>query len=232
MDVLLLVAVAPVALPLALAVFAVNALAFRSPRAAFFLQERQGRNGRPFRMVKFRTMAPARDAMTSWSSGQDQLRVTRLGKLLRNTHLDELPQLWNIARGEMSFVGPRPEMLPIEAWAAERVPGWKSRDRRLRPGVTGLAQITQGYVGCDATGYARKLELNEDYLATLSLRGDLRIVLGTLLWMLRGRGWQWNASEKTKASDSAIEPSARHESAVRPRAARTAVEIPFRSGRS
>ena len=190
LDVVLLLGTLPVVLPLGLLLFAVNAVAFRSVRRALFLQERAGRHGRPFAMIKFRTMTEVRSEAAAWSSGEDGLRVTRLGRWLRNTHLDELPQVLNILRGDMSFIGPRPEMVEVERWACAVVPGF-ARGRAAKPGITGLAQITQGYVGHDAPGYARKLELNLRHLRGMSLALDLSIVARTVVWMLRGRGWQW-----------------------------------------
>jgi lipopolysaccharide/colanic/teichoic acid biosynthesis glycosyltransferase len=122
--------------------------------------------------------------------GKDAARVTRFGRFLRNTHLDELPQLWNVLRGDMSLIGPRPEMLATERWAAERCPGFVER-LCLKPGLTGFAQITQGYTDLgDESAYRAKLALNRRYRAELSLTTDCAILGRTVAWMLRARGWR------------------------------------------
>jgi lipopolysaccharide/colanic/teichoic acid biosynthesis glycosyltransferase len=109
--------------------------------------------------------------------------------------LDELPQLYNVLRGEMSFIGPRPEMVEVEAWASDQIPGFTER-LAIKPGITGLAQVTQGYTPRDVDAYRRKLAINREYLATLSMSRDLGIVVRTALWMLRGRGWKWRTGSK------------------------------------
>lgn len=179
----------PVALVLAALVAPVNLCVFGSPRRVFFRQPRVGHRGRVFRIWKFRTMREsARGSHASWSSGEDGLRVTRFGRFLRSSHLDELPQVWNVLCRDMDLIGPRPEMIEVESWAAEHVPGFGER-LAIRPGLTGLAQITQGYTGDDVEAYAEKLRINREYLRTLSFATDARIVAGTIAWMLRGRGW-------------------------------------------
>ena len=206
---LLSLAVLAAGLPLALVVGAaiacVNLLVFRDPRQVFFVQPRAGWRGREFALVKFRTMRAVRDNFAAWSSDADRLRVTRFGRLLRNMHLDELPQLVNVLRGDMNLIGPRPEMLEVEAWAASQVPGF-SRRLAVRPGLTGLAQVTQGYTSRDAAAYAQKLAINDDYLRRLSFALDLQIVGMTIVWMLRGKGWAWNGA--ARASQAAAGPDA------------------------
>jgi lipopolysaccharide/colanic/teichoic acid biosynthesis glycosyltransferase len=191
-DLGLLALCLPVALLLALPIAALNWLLFRTWREILFTQPRIGRGGRPFRLYKFRTMRAARaGAFDSWSNGGDQLRVTRFGRLLRNSHLDELPQLLNVARGEMSLIGPRPEMVEIEHWAQREVPGFGVR-LAARPGITGLAQVVQGYTGRDVEAYREKLELSLTYLRTMSLRCDLWILWRTAWTMVKLDGWRWH----------------------------------------
>lgn len=210
LDLVLLAIALPLALGPGLVIAAINALVFRDPRQVFFLQDRVGRRGKIFRIYKFRTMREARaGSLDSWSSGGDTLRVTRFGRFLRNAHLDELPQLINVLRGEMSFIGPRPEMVEIEEWAERNAPGF-SRRLALRPGISGYAQITQGYTGCDVAAYERKREINELYLQRISLATDLEIVARTLVWMLRGKGWDWKpagvADSTPESASGALEP--------------------------
>ena len=183
------------ALCLSVAIAAVNTIVFRDPRKVFYLQPRVGQRGRLFHLVKFRTMKEVGGStFRSWGEGDAQ-RVTAFGRLLRNTHLDELPQLWNVLCGDMNVIGPRPEMLEVEEWACQRIPGFMER-LVIKPGLTGRAQITQGYTGRDVDAYTEKLRINRAYLSDLSLRGDLEIVARTALWMLRGRGWSWNRAER------------------------------------
>ena len=203
LDAVLMLCAIPIALPVGFAIFLCNAILFRSLRDAFFVQDRVGRYGRVFRMVKFRTMTPVPEAIASWKRGGDVLRVTRFGRFLRNTHLDELPQFLNIVTGDMSFIGPRPEMVEIDRWARESVPKFNECTNPMRPGMTGLAQITQGYVGCDVDGYIEKYEINCRYERDVSLLLDLSIVLRTAVWMLRGRGWQSKPEVTNDASAAA-----------------------------
>jgi len=173
---------APVALLLALPIACLNRLEHGSWRRVLFVQPRVGRRGSLFRLYKFRTM---RDL-----PGGDHARVTSFGRFLRNTHLDELPQFLNVLRGEMCLIGPRPEMVATERWAARQCPDFCER-LVLPPGVTGYAQITQGYTqGGDLGAYERKLELNRRYLERVSLGLDLAILARTCLWMVRARGWR------------------------------------------
>lgn len=143
----------------------------------FFVQWRAGLHGRPFRILKFRTLG---------QDGDGNLVPTTLGALLRKSHLDELPQLWNVVRGEMSLIGPRPETLALEAWADSKIEGFSKR-LVIRPGITGLAQVVQDSIPQDLEAYREKLRLNEDYLRSMGLRTDLRILVRTALRPLRPR---------------------------------------------
>jgi lipopolysaccharide/colanic/teichoic acid biosynthesis glycosyltransferase len=196
LDLALLALVLPPAAALGLVVALVNAIVLGDPRRVLFVQPRAGLRGKVFRLVKFRTMREAPEGnFAAWENG-DRLRVTRFGRILRSSHLDELPQLLNVVSGTMGFIGPRPEMLEVEDWAREHVPGFAER-LAVRPGITGLAQVTQGYTGRDVAAYAEKLAINRRYLAGLSFRLDLEILARTALWMLRGRGWSWNATSES-----------------------------------
>jgi len=192
----------PLASLLALPIALVNWIIFGDVRRILYSQPRVGSRGRTFSIYKFRTMreAPA-EAFDSWKDGGDRLRVTGFGRFLRNTHLDELPQLINVLRGEMDFIGPRPEMVEIDAWACQRIADFPERSALL-PGITGYAQITHGYAGMDALAYRRKLVADLYYRDHLSLRLDLEILFRTAVWMLRGRGWRHTA----KSADPLVEP--------------------------
>jgi len=179
-------------------------VAFGQLRRILFVQERVGRGGVPFRMLKFRTMRDAADPYSSWVADCGETRVTRLGRFLKDTHLDELPQVWNVLRGEMNLIGPRPEMLEVHDWAATHVPGF---ERRLvvRPGLTGWAQVTQGYTGQSAQDYAEKLRRDEDYIAAQRLGTDLRILVRTVWWMLRGDGKRWAQGDESQRAKRAAD---------------------------
>jgi lipopolysaccharide/colanic/teichoic acid biosynthesis glycosyltransferase len=188
-----------VALPASLLVMApiavLNWFAHGDHRLIFFTQERVGQYGRVFRIYKFRTMRPAASEgladFEAWSDGGKN-RVTALGRFLRSTHLDEVPQILNIVMGDMDFIGPRPEMVSVHNWACREVPGFERR-LAVRPGITGLAQITQGYAGACPDAYGEKLAADDRYREQLSFGLELSILARTAAWMLRGRGWKWNA---------------------------------------
>jgi lipopolysaccharide/colanic/teichoic acid biosynthesis glycosyltransferase len=197
LDELLLALVLVPALLLGGVVALAGAVAHRSWRKAFFVQDRVGHRGRIFKLVKFRTMSePKVSTFESWSTG-DQARVTRFGRFLRSSHLDELPQLINVVRGEMSFIGPRPEMVEVEEWACANVPGFLER-LAIKPGITGLAQTTQGYTPRDVEAYRTKLAINREYLRRFSFRADVAILFRTAAWMVRGKGWKWKKSSQPR----------------------------------
>ena len=186
------------ALALGSLVALINLVQFRSISRIIFVQERVGYRGQIFSIIKFRTMSEVRgDHYASWESGAENDRVTRFGRLLRNTHLDELPQLINVLRGDMAFVGPRPEMIEIEDWAGNAVEGFTTR-LAVPPGISGYAQITQGYTGHDVEAYEEKFRVADWYRRSQTFGLDLKIIGLTLIWMIRGRGWQWQNSALAK----------------------------------
>ena len=147
-------------------------------RPVFFRQIRPGLHGRPFGMVKFRTMRDALDA--EGNPLPDSERLTRLGRFLRSSSLDELPELWNVLRGEMSLVGPRPllvEYLPLYS-------PFQARRHEVRPGVTGWAQVN----GRNAITWDEKFALDVWYVDNQSLWLDLRIIGLTIRKVLRREG--------------------------------------------
>jgi len=166
--------------PLILLAAVLVKLTSRGP--AFYSQTRLGRNGRPFTIYKIRTMVHNCESQTGvrWATYQDS-RITAVGRFLRRTHLDELPQLWNVVRGDMSLVGPRPERPEIVVHLESAVPHY--RDRLLvRPGLTGLAQIHLP-ADTDLESVRRKLVYDLYYLRRVSLWLDLQVVLGTLAYL-------------------------------------------------
>ncbi|MDP8992209.1 MAG: sugar transferase [Actinomycetota bacterium] len=162
----------------AMAVGALCALAVRltSPGPVFFRQERVGMGGRPFHVLKLRTMADTPDNPVYPSPD----RITTVGRWLRRFSLDELPQLVNVARGEMSVVGPRPTL----AYQVERYDERQVQRLAVRPGVTGLAQVR----GRNAIGWSDRIEHDLEYLQKQSPLFDLRVLWWTAKTVMRGSG--------------------------------------------
>jgi exopolysaccharide biosynthesis polyprenyl glycosylphosphotransferase len=150
-----------------------------------FVQERQGRFNRPFRMLKFRTMHHQPEAADTSFTRVDDARVTGVGRVLRRLHLDELPQLLNILRGEMSLVGPRPETVEFARQMDAELPLYELR-YLVRPGLTGHAQLKQGYAMDTVLDTQAKLAYDLYYLCNYSLRLDLQILLRTAFFLTRG----------------------------------------------
>lgn len=155
------------------------AIRLESPGPALFRQARGGRGGVPFEILKFRTMHVSAEG-AALPAAPDDRRVTRVGRLLRRTSLDELPQLLNVLKGEMSLVGPRPHAIAHDRLYARLLPGYAAR-YRVRPGITGLAQV-DGLRGEPTSLAAMAARLDRDlaYIDGWSLGLDLRLLLRTL----------------------------------------------------
>jgi lipopolysaccharide/colanic/teichoic acid biosynthesis glycosyltransferase len=151
---------------------------------AIFCQTRVGRNGQKFMLYKVRTMVANAEATTGpvWTISHRDYRITPLGRLLRLTHLDELPQLWNVIRGDMALVGPRPERPEFTRFLATEVPGYLDRLAVL-PGITGLAQINLP-PDSDVSSVQRKLLVDLEYIQRGSLWLDLRIIFCTVFQLV------------------------------------------------
>jgi lipopolysaccharide/colanic/teichoic acid biosynthesis glycosyltransferase len=184
MDLLLVLLSLPLTLPLMLAV----ALLIRldSPGPALFWQRRTGLRGKPFQMLKFRSMYQhVGDSGSPFVTPGDS-RVTRMGRILRLLRLNELPQLWNVFRGEMSLIGPRPEQLILTERYQNTLPLYMQR-YRVRPGLTGWAQTMQGYAASDKE-IEIKLTFDLYYVKHLSLWLDLLIFWRTFSSLISGFG--------------------------------------------
>jgi sugar transferase (PEP-CTERM system associated) len=177
----LLVASAPIMLAAAVAIL------LESGRPIVLRQERIGLGGRPFLLLKFRSMRPdaERDGVPRWAAPGDP-RVTRVGRFMRVTRIDELPQILNILRGEMSFVGPRPERPFFVAQLGEQLPFYAVR-HTVKPGLTGWAQVHYRY-GASVEDAMHKLEYDLYYVKNHSLLLDLLVLLRTIRVVLRGEG--------------------------------------------
>jgi exopolysaccharide biosynthesis polyprenyl glycosylphosphotransferase len=173
---LALIFFSPLAIPLALAIW------LGSPGPVFYLQERVGYAGRLFKVIKFRTMIDgAEEAGGEVYAVENDPRVTRLGRMLRRFRIDEVPQVINVLRGEMSFVGPRPERPKFVAGFLNQVPGYNER-HKVKPGITGLAQVRSFY----ATTAEKKLKYDLAYIYNYSFSLDLIILLQTVKTVIKG----------------------------------------------
>jgi sugar transferase (PEP-CTERM system associated) len=182
-SILLLVATAPVMLVAALAIY------LDSGRPIFYSQLRVGRGGRPFKCIKFRSMRidAEPDGVARWAVAGDK-RVTRVGRVLRVARIDELPQLINVLRGEMSLVGPRPERPEFVTDLARKIPFYDVR-HSVKPGITGWAQVRYTY-GASVEDATRKLQYDLYYVKNHSLFLDLMILLESVRVVITGEGAQ------------------------------------------
>lgn len=178
--------------PLIITIGMIVALVIRmdSRGSVFYVQQRRGYRNHPFTIVKFRTMIDlgaetSNDRQQAVTLDNDR-RITRVGRFLRRSRLDELPQVWNVLRGEMSWIGPRPEAMPLSAWYDQRLPFYSYR-HIVRPGITGWAQVNQGHVA-DLDAVFEKLQFDFYYIKNFSAWLDLLIVWRTALTMLSGFG--------------------------------------------
>ncbi|MGI9067149.1 MAG: TIGR03013 family XrtA/PEP-CTERM system glycosyltransferase [Pyrinomonadaceae bacterium] len=157
-----------------------------SPGPILYKQERVGKNGQPFTLMKFRSMrTDAEKAGPVWAS-QDDDRTTRVGKIIRKLRIDEIPQFWNIFRGEMDFVGPRPERQHFVSQLAQEIPYYEQR-HLIAPGLTGWAQIKYPY-GASIEDARQKLQYDLYYIKNQSLVLDAIILFETIKIILFGRG--------------------------------------------
>lgn len=168
-------------------------LAMRQGRPVLFRQTRMGRHGVPFDILKFRTMRPAQPGEAQVTSGDADARITPIGAALRQRRIDEFPQLWNVVRGDMSLVGPRPE---VPRFVDLNAPTWQTV-LSVRPGITGPDALAFRHEGealekvSDPEGHYRevllpaKLQIQAQYAAERTVLGDLRILFRTL-GVLRG----------------------------------------------
>jgi sugar transferase (PEP-CTERM system associated) len=169
--------------------FIVLAVKMSSPGPAFYRQQRVGRRGKVFSCYKFRTMRQDAEADTgaTWAADDDP-RITRVGKFLRSSRLDEIPQLWCVLKGDMHFVGPRPERPEFVEWLSKEIPYYGVR-HVVRPGITGWAQVQYKY-GNTLDDAREKLQYDLFYIKNASIGLDALIMFQTIKIVLLGRGAQ------------------------------------------
>ena len=184
LDIGLILVTAPITVPLILLAMAVVLVTMGRP--VMFIQERAGLGGKPFRMYKLRTMRPLSldDAARTTTVGDD--RVTPVGRLFRRYRIDELPQLWNVLRGQMSVIGPRPEWTVLSEQYTAELPVYAYR-HLVRPGITGWAQVRGGYAG-DLAETRTKVGHDLFYIKHVSFSMDVQILIRTVWTLLSGSG--------------------------------------------
>lgn len=167
--------------PIFLIIYLIQKFGVRGP--VIYSQERIGKNGKPFRIYKFRTMVPGSENEGPVLASPTDDRVTRVGKFLRNHHIDELPQLWNVLKGDMSFVGYRPE----RQFYIDQIMALNPDYALLycsRPGVTSLAAIHNGYTDT-MDKMLKRLDMDLEYLRNRTLLLDVKIILSTFMSLLK-----------------------------------------------
>lgn len=174
-------------LPPCIPIMLVTAVLIRkeSEGPALFRQKRMGYRGKPFEVYKFRSMYVGK-AGKGFTDGEDDPRITRVGKIIRKYRIDELPQLFNVIKGEMSFIGPRPESMELSEWYEKDVPFFRYR-HVVRPGISGWAQVEQGYAA-EVEGMIEKLQYDFYYIKHFSLWLDVLVLFKTVKTVFTGDG--------------------------------------------
>jgi sugar transferase (PEP-CTERM system associated) len=181
-----IIALVGATLSLPIAIFTTILIKLESRGPILYKQERVGKNGRPFRLMKFRSMrTDAEKDGPVWAKTDDE-RMTRVGRIIRKIRVDEIPQFWNILRGDMNFVGPRPERPHFVAQLAQEIPYYEQR-HLIAPGLTGWAQINYPY-GASIEDAKQKLQYDLYYLKNQNLALDATIMFETIKTILFGKG--------------------------------------------
>jgi undecaprenyl phosphate N,N'-diacetylbacillosamine 1-phosphate transferase len=162
----------------------------------FFRQERLGKNGKVFKILKFRTMIVNAEKIGDGLSVKDENdnRITRIGKLLRATSLDELPQLWNVLIGEMSLVGPRPPVTYFPYKGYKDYPDWAKNRFTMRPGVTGLTQVTVR----NSVSWDERIVVDNQYIDSFNMWFDVKILFRTFRKLLKSENIYMKADKQNK----------------------------------
>jgi lipopolysaccharide/colanic/teichoic acid biosynthesis glycosyltransferase len=170
--------------PLAVVILILNP--FLNRGKLLFVQKRMGRDCRPFYAIKFRSMTEVAQITRTCDDPIEQNRITRLGRFLRKTRIDELPQVLNVLKGEMSLIGPRPDYYEHASAFKAAIPGYHER-HMIRPGITGLAQVDLGYIeGTDAT--RKKVGKDLYYIRNAGFRQEFRVFMATIATIVKMGG--------------------------------------------
>lgn len=184
MDIVMIIATSPVTIPVLLITAILIKLESKGP--VFFWQERVGTFGKSFNMLKLRSMTTDSEKEGSQFASNTDKRVTKVGRIIRKMRIDEIPQLWNVLKGEMSIIGPRPEQVSFVNKFNKSIPNYADR-HVVAPGITGLAQTVQGYVD-DENGTVVKLKYDLEYIKNMSFIMDMKIVYKTVYTIMTGFG--------------------------------------------
>jgi lipopolysaccharide/colanic/teichoic acid biosynthesis glycosyltransferase len=159
---------------------------FFNPGSLFFIQDRMGKNCNAFSAIKFRTMVPVKEITRKYDDPIEMNRIMPFGKILRKSRIDELPQILNVLKGEMSLIGPRPDYYIHALEYLEYVNGYRER-HIIRPGITGLSQIRLGYAeGLEAT--AKKASVDNYYITNVGYIIEFKIIVNTIITIIIGAG--------------------------------------------
>ena len=159
---------------------------FSNSGPLFFIQERMGKNCEVFHAIKFRTMVPIKEITRKYDDPIETNRITFFGKFLRKSRIDELPQILNVLKGDMSLIGPRPDYYIHALEYLKNIKGYRER-HIIRPGITGLSQIRLGYAeGLEAT--EKKASIDNYYIQNVNYIIELKIIGNTILTIIRGMG--------------------------------------------
>ncbi|MBI3671806.1 sugar transferase [Candidatus Azambacteria bacterium] len=167
--------------------FIIIAINLNSKGGAFYTQTRVGKNGKIFKLLKFRTMVEDAEKQGAQWTKENDSRITKIGNILRKTRIDELPQLWNVIKGDISFIGPRPERPEFVATLEKEIPHYQIR-HLVRPGLTGWAQINQPLGSASVKDSTEKLQYDLYYIKNRSLVLDLDILAKTIMVVLKREG--------------------------------------------
>jgi len=174
----------PLLVIIGLILFALNR--FFNPGELFFIQERMGKNCKVFSAIKFRTMLPVKEITRKYDDPIETNRITPLGGILRKIRIDELPQILNVLKGEMSLIGPRPDYYIHALEYLNIIEGYRER-HAIRPGITGLSQVRLGYAeSLEAT--SKKTDIDNFYIKNIGYIIDIKIIFSTLLIITSGLG--------------------------------------------
>ena len=159
---------------------------FFNPGSLLFIQERMGKNCEIFFVIKFRTMSHIKEIKRKYDDPIETNRITPLGGILRKLRIDELPQILNVLKGDMSLIGPRPDYYEHALEYLKFVDGYRER-YAIRPGITGLSQIRYGYVE-NLEGTSKKVSIDNYYIQNISYTIELKIIINTIFIIIRGLG--------------------------------------------
>jgi lipopolysaccharide/colanic/teichoic acid biosynthesis glycosyltransferase len=183
-DIILCLLLLPVLFIVAIILLVLNR--FLNPGRLFFIQKRMGKNCEFFFAIKFRTMSYIKEITRKYDDPIETNRITPLGSVLRRARIDELPQILNVLKGEMSMIGPRPDYFPHALEYLKNIEGYRER-YTIRPGITGLSQIRLGYVE-SLEGTSKKASIDNYYIKNVGYIIELKIIINTILIIIKGLG--------------------------------------------